>query len=162
MRINLVIIQNLLTSYNIIFRKCTKEKKRRKQFLKSSPLTPRKNGIFKKSLKKSSPESTTIRRKKESKSPKYRIRQRNRNSSEQSSSLDAPSTSTGITSSKSNLYRVIEQDSDEEPCNGNQSQEDDNTEVNNFISILPTPLNGTRDLYINVLEVDNDPSRLNR
>lgn len=130
--------------------------------MKSSPLTPRKNGVFKKSFKKSSPESST-RHKNESKSLKYSIKQRSRNSSEQSSSLDAPSTSTGITSSKSNLYRVIEQDSDEEPRNGTEShEEDDNPEENNFISILPTPLNGTRDLYINVLEVDNDPARLNR
>lgn len=147
--------------FQIYFRKCSKEKKRRKQSLKSRTLPSRKNGILKKSFKKSTPESS--RRKKENKPTKLVTRQSSRNSGEPSSSLDTPSTSTGITSSKSNLYRVIEQDSDDEPRNENEIRENnDNVEENNFISILPTPLNGTRDIFINVLEVDNDATRLNR
>lgn len=112
-------------------------------------------------MRKSAPESS--RRKIENKSPKYFTRQSVRTSGESTSSFDTPSTSTGITSSENALYRVIEQDSDEEPRNGNENREDDNNaDENNFISILPTPLNGTRDIFINVLEVDTDASRLNR
>lgn len=107
---------------------------------------------------KSIPEGS--RRKRNHKSSKYHIRQSIRNSGEHDTSLDTPSTSTGITNSKNTLYRVIDQDSDEEPRNGTEARDDNNEEGNNFISILPTPLNGTRDIFINVLEVDNDTSRL--
>lgn len=128
--------------------------------MKCRPPPPRKNGILKKSLRKSAPE--IAKHKKENKTSKYNTRQSVRNSAEVNNSLDTPSTSTGITSSKNTLYRVIEQDSDEEPRNTNENREDDNvTEENNFVNILPTPLNGTRDIFINVLEVDN-ASRLNR
>lgn len=65
-------------------------------------------------------------------------------------SLDVPSTSTGITASSSSLYhRIYEEESDEEqqPPATEQSSEQQ------LINILPTPLNGTHDMYINILQV---------
>ncbi|KAK5648903.1 hypothetical protein RI129_003795 [Pyrocoelia pectoralis] len=67
------------------------------------------------------------------------------------SSIDAPSTSTGITSS-STVYRLVEQDSDEEaPVNG--CYEDRTNSEQNFVNILPTPLNGTHDMCLNALDI---------
>lgn len=87
---------------------------------------------------------------KSSKLRKYRTRQSLKDMFECSnSSFDTPSTSTGITGSSSAVFRVVEQDSDEDvPENLNNVE-------NNLINILPTPLNGTHDLYINVLEMNN-------
>ncbi|KAJ8941914.1 hypothetical protein NQ318_013247 [Aromia moschata] len=77
---------------------------------------------------------------------------------EQNHTLDAPSTSTGITNSNGVVYRVIEQDSDEEGqgqiatelCDENHVVEEDI-----LVNILPTPLNGTHDMFVNVLEMAN-------
>lgn len=139
----------------IFLRKHNKEKLKNKKSSKSKPPSSCKNGCFKKSSGKSTQKEHSTKRKVGSRS-KYFTRQSVRNLSEQSSSLDTPSTSTGITSSpKRSLYRIIEQDSDDEPRNSNENNEGDSVEENNFVNILPTPLNGTRDVFINVLEVDN-------
>ncbi|XP_050312634.1 DDB1- and CUL4-associated factor 5 [Anthonomus grandis grandis] len=74
--------------------------------------------------------------------------------------LDVPSTSTGITttSSRPTVYRVIDQDSEDEAVslvrNGLDSDSSDN-ENGNLVNILPTPLNGTHENVINNLEVPN-------
>ncbi|KAL3286132.1 hypothetical protein HHI36_000644 [Cryptolaemus montrouzieri] len=88
-----------------------------------------------------------------SKLKKYRTRQSLREICDNANnSLDAPSTSTGITSSHNSLFRVIEQDSEEEiPPNG--CIENGNAEEGNLVNILPTPINGTHDMFINVLEM---------
>lgn len=83
---------------------------------------------------------------------KYRTRQSIRESqnnvedSSNSSNLDMPSTSTGITSSNNAVYRIIEEDSDDEvpPNVCNNLPEIVEQEL---INILPTPLNGTHDMY---------------
>lgn len=70
------------------------------------------------------------------------------------SSIDAPSTSTGITGSSNSVFRVIEQDSDEDlPSNGCLESRSNSEE--NFVNILPTPLNGTHDLCFNSLDMPN-------
>ncbi|CAH1965595.1 unnamed protein product [Acanthoscelides obtectus] len=134
----------------------------KKRLVKSKALPRKHNGFHKRSYRKSSSDREHRRKKsvKEPRSSKYFTRQSLRNAGEQNSSIDAPSTSTGITSSKSALFRLIEQDSDEEPRNSTENAEEDgNTEEvvdqNNFISILPTPINGTKDILINVLEMAN-------
>ncbi|KAK9875394.1 hypothetical protein WA026_007789 [Henosepilachna vigintioctopunctata] len=88
-----------------------------------------------------------------SKLKKYRTRQSLREICDNgNNSLDGPSTSTGITGSHNSLFRVIEQDSEEDApptgCveNGNEGEE-------NLVNILPTPINGTHDMFINVLEM---------
>lgn len=98
-----------------------------------------------------------------SKLRKYRTRQSLKEifeCSTSNNSFDTPSTSTGITGSNNSVFRVIEQDSDDDippdVCTENR-----NTLENNLISILPTPLNGTHDLYINVLEMNNGSSGTN-
>ncbi|XP_068896111.1 uncharacterized protein [Tenebrio molitor] len=94
---------------------------------------------------------------------KYRTRQSVRetcDSSTSNNSFDAPSTSTGITSSNNSVFRVIEQDSDED-VPPNNCIENGGSEENNFVNILPTPLNGTHDMYINVLEMTNNNSNAN-
>ncbi|KAF5292282.1 hypothetical protein FQA39_LY03316 [Lamprigera yunnana] len=69
------------------------------------------------------------------------------------SSIDAPSTSTGITSSN-NVFRLVEQDSDEDaPLN--RCLESRTNSEENFVNILPTPLNGTHDMCLNALEMSN-------
>lgn len=74
-------------------------------------------------------------------------------------SIDVPSTSTGITagsSSNNPIFRVIEQDSDEETSQPNTANCDTRAApADNFVNILPTPLNGSQDMYINVLEIAN-------
>lgn len=75
-------------------------------------------------------------------------------------SFDAPSTSTGITGSSSSVFRVIEQDSDDDVPPNVCTERPDNLE-NNLVNILPTPLNGTHDLYINVLEMNNSSAGTN-
>lgn len=75
-------------------------------------------------------------------------------------SFDAPSTSTGITGSNNSVFRVIEQDSDDD-MPPNVCAENQNHLESNLINILPTPLNGTHDLYINVLEMNNGSSGTN-
>lgn len=72
--------------------------------------------------------------------------------------IDAPSTSTGITSSSnSSHYRIIEQDSDDEIINNHNSDTiERNGDGNNFVNILPTPLNGLHDKCLNVLEITNN------
>lgn len=91
-----------------------------------------------------------------SKYKKYRTRQSTREF--ESQSMDVPSTSTGITASNNNpMFRVIEQDSDEEgPSNGCTTEVRSSQE--NLMNILPTPLNGTQDMYVSVLEVSNGNS----
>lgn len=70
-----------------------------------------------------------------------------------------PSTSTGITASTSSLYRIYEQDSDEEIQQQQQpppppaSPPTNPTAEQPLINILPTPLNGTHDMYINILQI---------
>lgn len=73
-------------------------------------------------------------------------------------SLDTPSTSTGITSSERSMFRLIEQDSDDDTRNLNEPERAEETEASNFVNILPTPLNGSRDALINILEVTNGNS----
>lgn len=88
---------------------------------------------------------------------KYRTRQSLRevcDSSTSNNSFDAPSTSTGITGSNSSVFRIIEQDSDED-IPPTECAENHNGTEDNLVSILPTPLNGTHDMYINVLEMTN-------
>ncbi|XP_057656981.1 DDB1- and CUL4-associated factor 5 [Diorhabda carinulata] len=70
-------------------------------------------------------------------------------------SLDTPSTSTGITSSERSIFRLIEQDSDDDARNMNEIDGNEELEANNLVNILPTPLNGSRDSLINILEVAN-------
>lgn len=83
-----------------------------------------------------------------------------------SESLDMPSTSTGITASSSattTVYRIYDQDSDDDmtgnpssSTNGNNgcTEPPESTEQPPpLINILPTPLNGTHDMYINILQV---------
>lgn len=67
-----------------------------------------------------------------------------------SESLDMPSTSTGITASSSSLYRIYEEESDEEQ---QQQPSVSDPPEQQLINILPTPLNGTHDMYINILQV---------
>ncbi|XP_072390311.1 DDB1- and CUL4-associated factor 5 [Diabrotica undecimpunctata] len=74
-------------------------------------------------------------------------------------SLDTPSTSTGITGSERSIFRLIEQDSDEDARNLNDIEGGEGVEANNFVNILPTPLNGSRDVLINILEVANGSTR---
>ncbi|KAK4884518.1 hypothetical protein RN001_000789 [Aquatica leii] len=70
-----------------------------------------------------------------------------------SSSIDGPSTSTGITSSAT-VFRVVEQDSDEDiPLN--RCLENTTNSEENFVNILPTPLNGTHDMCLNTLEIND-------
>lgn len=71
-----------------------------------------------------------------------------------------PSTSTGITASSSSVYRIYEQDSDEEQQQQQSSAATAVAAANTngspdqpLINILPTPLNGTHDMYINILQV---------
>ncbi|KAB0801590.1 hypothetical protein PPYR_03776 [Photinus pyralis] len=69
------------------------------------------------------------------------------------SSIDAPSTSTGITSS-STVYRLVEQDSDEEAL-GNRCYEEGTHSEENFVTILPTPLNGSHDMCLRAIDITN-------
>ncbi|XP_060521769.1 DDB1- and CUL4-associated factor 5 isoform X2 [Cylas formicarius] len=90
----------------------------------------------------------------------YRTRQSLRDSDRSNSNtlLDGPSTSTGITSSNA-VFRVTDQDSEEEISLPNGNHESNNTaEEDNLINILPTPLNGTQDKYISALEMSNGNS----
>ncbi|XP_044263338.1 DDB1- and CUL4-associated factor 5 isoform X2 [Tribolium madens] len=138
-----------------------KEKNRKKKNSQKSKTSKlKKNGSTKKSPLSSRhsekdhkhkfvPERTKLR--------KYRTRQSLRetcDSGASNNSFDAPSTSTGITSSSNSVFRVIEQDSDED-VPPNNCTENGNSEENNFVNILPTPLNGTHDMYINVLEMSS-------
>lgn len=121
------------------------------------------NGYTKKSATKcnvpahcSSPEKEVRKHKvdyEKTKLRKYRTRQSLKEifeCSTSNNSFDAPSTSTGITGSSNSVFRVIEQDSDDDVPPENPNNLEDN-----LINILPTPLNGTHDLYINVLEMNN-------
>ncbi|VEN41417.1 unnamed protein product [Callosobruchus maculatus] len=145
-------------SSSYIRRKNHQEKAQKKKLLKSKTLSRKHNGFNKRSYRKSSSDREHRRKKsvKEPRASKYFTRQSLRNSAEQSS-LDVPSTSTGITSSKSSIFRLIEQDSDEEPRNSNENPEGEvnaeELDETNFINILPTPINGTKDILINVLEM---------
>ncbi|KRT82667.1 hypothetical protein AMK59_4186, partial [Oryctes borbonicus] len=78
------------------------------------------------------------------------------NSGANSSCFDVPSTSTGITGTATSVYRVIEQDSDEEISPGNACNENGSNLENNFVDIIPTPLNGSHDMYINMLDMPNN------
>ena len=89
---------------------------------------------------------------------KYRTRSRSlkrvSESSASNNSLDVPSTSTGITGTSASVYRIIEQDSDDEaPVALNNCIENRNTSESNFINIIPTPLNGSHDMFINMMEM---------
>ncbi|KAG5882587.1 hypothetical protein JTB14_030136 [Gonioctena quinquepunctata] len=141
---------------------------------KSSKSKSRKhNGSHKRSHKKSSTERESSKRQKrerENRPSKYFTRQSVRNLTEiaednvdnsTENSVDTPSTSTGITNSERSLFRLIEQDSDDETRNLNEPEPSDVVEENNFVNILPTPLNGTRDVLINVLEVTEGESSRN-
>lgn len=86
---------------------------------------------------------------------KYITRQHIRAICDNINSLDAPSTSTGITSSH-NIYRVVEQDSDEETPTSARCLINGDVENSNLVNILPTPINGTHDMLINVLEMTED------
>ncbi|CAH1117192.1 unnamed protein product [Phaedon cochleariae] len=136
------------------------------------------NGTHKKSKKSSAERDTAKRQKKEPRTSKYLTRQSARNMAESAEatsngrsldaipnghSLDTPSTSTGITSSEVSVFRLVEDDSDDEvrPANGGGEVEDSVVE-GNFVNILPTPLNGTRDVLINVLEVVDEDTRNSR
>ncbi|XP_018328592.1 DDB1- and CUL4-associated factor 5 isoform X2 [Agrilus planipennis] len=70
------------------------------------------------------------------------------------SCIDVPSTSTGITGSSNSVFRVIEQDSDEDVTSNHCLESPANSEEN-FVNILPTPLNGTHDLCLNSLDMTN-------
>lgn len=82
-----------------------------------------------------------------------------------SNRMDVPSTSTGITATTPRLYRIVEQDSDED-LDGTGTNEQNNGFRNNgnnvdgdrLINILPTPLNGTHDMIMHVLEMSNNAS----
>lgn len=153
----------------IFYRYSSKEKlKKRKLAQKAKALKYSKhNGYTKKSATKcnapahcSSPEKEIRKHKVEfekSKLRKYRTRQSLKeifDCSTSNNSFDAPSTSTGITGSSNSVFRVIEQDSDDDAPPDVCAENPNNLE-NNLINILPTPLNGTHDLYINVLEMSN-------
>lgn len=154
--------------YLFLFRYSSKEKlRKRKLAQKAKALKYAKhNGYTKKSASKcnsvsarsSSPDEEMQRSKVEPEKPKlrkYRTRQSLKEIFECSnSSFDAPSTSTGITGSSSAVFRVVEQDSDDDVPPAVCTENHNNME-NNLINILPTPLNGTHDLYINVLEMNN-------
>lgn len=127
----------------------------------------KKNGLSKKSqsTSKNGVDSECHKRKfspERCRARKYRTRQSLKDTydSSTSNSFDAPSTSTGITSSNNSVYRVIEQDSDDD-VPANNCTENGESEVNNFVNILPTPLNGTHDMYINVLEMTRNMTNTN-
>lgn len=108
-----------------------------------------KKTFMKKSLASGSPNEK--RKSKRGSSPvrgklkKYRTRESLRDLCDNfSSSIDTPSTSTGITSSNNNLFRVIEQDSEDEiPSNGCTET---TFQEENLLNILPMPINGSQDL----------------
>lgn len=76
--------------------------------------------------------------------------------------MDAPSTSTGITSSSGSVFRVVEQDSDEEvSLNGACLESRSNSEEESLVNILPTPLNGTHDLCLDSLFMPSSNSNGN-
>lgn len=75
-------------------------------------------------------------------------------------SLDAPSTSTGITDSSSSSYPLLVEDFDDDPA-PNVCTENHNNPQNNLINILPTPLNGAHDLLVNVLDMNNGNTSTN-
>ncbi|XP_022909763.1 DDB1- and CUL4-associated factor 5 [Onthophagus taurus] len=99
---------------------------------------------------------------------KYRTRSQTNRENHQnpspSSSLDVPSTSTGITETthhSSVVFRVIDQDSDEESTLNGCTETNDNIE-NNLVDVIPTPLNGSRGrIYINMVQVTNGGSATN-
>ncbi|CAG9860016.1 unnamed protein product [Phyllotreta striolata] len=130
---------------------------------KSSKSKSRKhNGLHKKSHKKSSEKET--KKPKRDRPSKYftrlSVKQMTDNESTENS-LDTPSTSTGITNSERSMFRLIEQDSDDDARNANENERPDGVEASNFVNILPTPLNGSRDVLINILEVTNGNSPRN-
>ncbi|KAI4466865.1 hypothetical protein MML48_2g00004860 [Holotrichia oblita] len=85
----------------------------------------------------------------------------NSSGSANNSSYDVPSTSTGITGTSSSVYRVIEQDSDEEAPPTNVCTENNSNLEDNFVDIIPTPLNGSHDMYINMIEMPNNINNSN-
>lgn len=129
-----------------------KERERRKRKFKSKRLPKQRK------CKQQPPAvrpSSVVR--KQAKSKKYRTRQSikdNCESSASNNSFDAPSTSTGITGTSTVFRYLEEQDSEEEapPFNCDETRD---VPQDNFVNILPTPLNGTHDMYINVLEINN-------
>lgn len=157
----------------IFFRYSSKEKLRKRKIAQKAKALKytKHNGYTKKSANKynsvstrsSSPDEDVHKAEPSEKSKlrKYRTRQSLKEIFDCSnSSFDTPSTSTGITGSNSAVFRVVEQDSDDEVppivCTENQ-----NNVESNLINILPTPLNGTHDLYINVLEMNNGSTGTN-
>lgn len=163
-------VDRILYLFFFVVRYSSKEKlRKRKLAQKAKALKYAKhNGYTKKSASKydntvsarsSSPDDEEFQKNRvepeKSKLRKYRTRQSLKEIFECSnSSFDAPSTSTGITGSSSAVFRVVEQDSDEDVPPTVCTENDNNVE-SNLINILPTPLNGTHDLYINVLEMNN-------
>ncbi|KAF7266740.1 hypothetical protein GWI33_019961 [Rhynchophorus ferrugineus] len=123
----------------------------------------RRNGSCKKLTKKVSGYLETRRmNSEETLRLRYRTRQYLREACEHAGLdvlLDTPSTSTGITNSNSSMYRVLEQDSDEEALQSPIEQEDDeeqSPEVENLVNILPTPLNGTQEHVFNGIEMSGN------
>lgn len=126
-----------------------------------STTKPNKNNSTKKSPRKELPnerkthEPSSVR----GKLKRYRTKESLRDMCDNfNSSIDTPSTSTGITSSHNNLFRVIEQDSEEDiPPNG--CVENSIVPEENLVNILPTPINGTQDMFVHTLTTySNDNS----
>ncbi|XP_066154685.1 DDB1- and CUL4-associated factor 5 [Euwallacea fornicatus] len=153
-----------------------KWKKKEKHALKQKA-KERCNGSCKKSLKKSPSLSETRKIKHYSESSPRSLRYRTRQCLREACAnaglnmlLDTPSTSTGITSSNSSVYRVLEQDSEDEalnltvhsPQNGDNDEDNhsSNNEEENLVNILPTPLNGTSEHVINALEVPQNSAEM--
>lgn len=141
-----------------------KEKRKRKErnALKQKA-KDRFNGTLKKSPRKGYLETKKNKYLNESnpRSLRYRTRQCLREACENAGLnmlLDTPSTSTGITSSSSAVFRVLDQDSDEEALNSppNGLPEENHLsdhEEENLVNILPTPLNGTQEHVFSSLEM---------
>lgn len=163
-RITQLIFKKKNTLAKLAHSKCTSYRRRYHQKLhkrKSSKSKSRKhNGSHKKSHRKSS-ERDSLRKQKRERPSKYFTRLSVKHLTDNEStenSLDTPSTSTGITSSERSMFRLIEQDSDDDTRNLNEPERAEETEASNFVNILPTPLNGSRDALINILEVTNGNS----
>lgn len=120
------------------------------------------NGVSKKTPRKGCGYLETNNRVKYEASPRlrYRTRQYLREACENAGIgvlLDTPSTSTGITSSNSSMYRLeMDQDSEEEALQSPQEELQEELRSNdeeNLVNILPTPLNGTQEHVFSGLDM---------
>lgn len=118
---------------------------------KSSNTANNQSAVAEKDSRKRKPQFDRWTRSKKCKS-RYNLRE---NIDVSDNNIDVPSTSTGITGSSASVFRVIDQDSDDE-VPANACADADNSLEENLVNILPTPLNGTHDMCLGAL--DNSPS----